>query len=88
MPLHLAGALGVPVWGVLRDVTDGRWGTVEGWTWWYESARLFRQQSPGDWVGVMHECGSELKKYRHEIELRRVLVQTGVGRRDCDNGVQ
>jgi hypothetical protein len=88
MPLHLAGALGVPVWGLLRHVTDGRWGTVEVRTWWYESARLFRQQSPGDWVGVMRECVSELKKYRHEIESRRVLVQTRVGGRDCDNGVQ
>lgn len=72
MPLHLAGALGVPVWGLLRDVTDGRWGTIETRSWWYDSARLFRQQSPGDWVGVMHECAAELKKYQHDTDLRSV----------------
>jgi hypothetical protein len=66
MTLHLAGALGVPVWALLRHVTDGRWGTVEVRTCWYESVRLFRQQLPGDWAGVMRECAGELTKYRQE----------------------
>ena len=49
---HLAGALGVPVWLLLADIPDWRWGTEGDTTPWYPTMRLFRQTAPGDWDGV------------------------------------
>ena len=44
---HLAGALGKPVWILLPYEPDPRWTHK-----WYGSARVFRQERPGDWSGV------------------------------------
>ncbi|MEG3857645.1 tetratricopeptide repeat protein [Microcoleus sp. herbarium12] len=49
---HLAGALGKPVWILLSFVPDWRWMLEREDSPWYPAARLFRQQKPGDWVGV------------------------------------
>jgi hypothetical protein len=32
---------------------DWRWGASGNESVWYPSARLFRQQTPGDWSGVV-----------------------------------
>jgi hypothetical protein len=45
---HLAGAMGRPVWVMLRHRPDWRWG-------WYPSARSFRQPSLGNWDSVVNE---------------------------------
>ncbi|MEG3933551.1 tetratricopeptide repeat protein [Microcoleus sp. T3_B1] len=49
---HLAGALGKPVWILLCFMPDWRWMLEREDSPWYPTARLFRQQTPGDWVGV------------------------------------
>jgi len=49
---HLAGALGKPVWLALAWMTDWRWQFHRADSPWYPSARLFRQDSPGDWSPV------------------------------------
>ncbi len=59
---HLAGALGLPVWLLLKFAPDWRWMTGRGDTPWYPSMRLFRQQSPGDWPGVIANVKSTLKR--------------------------
>lgn len=51
-PLHLGGALGVPVLAMLDCVSQWAWGTQETQQW-YDSVTLFRQPRPGDWQPVV-----------------------------------
>lgn len=50
---HLAGALGKPVWILLPTGADYRWLLYRNDSPWYPTARLFRQQTRGDWAGVI-----------------------------------
>ena len=50
---HLAGALGKPVWILNRFDTDWRWLLERTDSPWYPTARLFRQDKPGDWDSVI-----------------------------------
>ncbi|SDD61444.1 glycosyltransferase family 9 protein [Paraburkholderia lycopersici] len=65
-PVHLAGALGRPVWVMLPFVPDWRWLLGRSDTPWYPRTRLFRQPSRGDWGGVMASMASELARLTHE----------------------
>ena len=60
---HLAGALGKPVWTLLSFVPDWRWLLGRDDSPWYPSMRLFRQNSPGDWRGVMDNVVKELRQF-------------------------
>lgn len=57
---HLAGALGVPVWTMISLVPDWRWGQSGPGSTWYDSMRLFRQPTIGDWPTVIENIKSEL----------------------------
>jgi ADP-heptose:LPS heptosyltransferase len=59
-PVHLAGALGRPLWVVLQHSPDWRWMVDRVDNPWYPSARLFRQQTAGDWTGVVRQVIEEL----------------------------
>ena len=57
---HLAGAAGVPTALLLPYAPDWRWLLNRDDSPWYPSMRLFRQQRPGDWAGVMAQVAASL----------------------------
>jgi hypothetical protein len=59
---HLAGALARPLWLATKLAPEWRWLLDRGDSVWYPTARLFRQQSPGDWSNVFAEMEAELRK--------------------------
>jgi hypothetical protein len=59
--VHLAGALGTPVWVLLPFTPDFRWLLARADSPWYPTARLFRQPRPGDWGSVLERVCDELK---------------------------
>jgi hypothetical protein len=50
---HLAGALGKPVWILLAAQPDWRWMLHRTDSVWYPTARLFRQETLGEWGDVV-----------------------------------
>jgi hypothetical protein len=66
MIAHLAGALGRPVWLLLKHAPDWRWSPETGRSEWYPSARLYAQPRPGDWNGVVAQVARDLE---HEYPI-------------------
>ena len=61
---HLAGALGRPVWVLLKQVPDWRWLIRRPDTPWYPTARLFRQSRQGDWDAVVARVAEAVTQLR------------------------
>jgi tetratricopeptide (TPR) repeat protein len=61
---HVAGAVGIPVWDLIRYGPDWRWPQREAKTHWYESMTQFHQREKGNWSEVFD---------RVEVELRRKM---------------
>lgn len=60
---HLAGALGIPVWILLHQSGDPRWGqNGDSESYWYKSARLFWQERLGDWAELVARVSGQLEK--------------------------
>ncbi|MGA7263644.1 MAG: hypothetical protein WBX30_22535, partial [Stellaceae bacterium] len=57
---HLAGALGRPIWLLLRHPPEWRWLLEREDSPWYPTARLFRQSKEGDWPRVAREVAAAL----------------------------
>ena len=58
----LAGALGRPTWVALKLGADWRWLLDRNDSPWYPTARLFRQDRPGDWSGVIDRVRAALNR--------------------------
>jgi Flp pilus assembly protein TadD len=58
--VHLAGAMGRPCWVLLPYAQDWRWLRDREDSPWYPSLRLFRQQKPQAWDGVLTRVAAEL----------------------------
>jgi tetratricopeptide (TPR) repeat protein len=61
--VHLAGALGKPVWVLLPYSPDWRWLLDRNDSPWYPTARLFRQARVDDWSGVVESVTEELAHF-------------------------
>jgi hypothetical protein len=59
--IHLAGAMGKPVWVLLTYVPEWRWPLTGKTTPWYPTVRLFRQTEPHEWSSVMEEAARALE---------------------------
>ena len=68
--IHLAGAMGKPVWLLIPFMPDYRWLQGQpGSPWysdspWYSSMRLFRQQKAGDWEPVIGAVAEALNSWK------------------------
>lgn len=58
--VHLAGALGKPVWTALSTPAEWRWMRDREDSPWYPTMRLFRQDRLGEWSGVFRRMATEL----------------------------
>ncbi|MBF0272576.1 MAG: glycosyltransferase family protein [Magnetococcales bacterium] len=67
---HLAGSLGIPAWVLIHATADWRWGATGERTPWYPDVRLFRQEQPGQWAGLIGRVSRALQRqavlYREE----------------------
>ncbi len=59
---HVAAAIGKPVWVLNRFDACWRWGADCDSAPEYPTVRLFRQETPGDWAGVMDKVTAALAK--------------------------
>ncbi len=60
--VHLAGALGRPVWVLDRFDSCWRWLSARSDSPWYPALRLFRQPKPGDWASVVKAAAIALRE--------------------------
>lgn len=59
---HLAGALGRPVWTMVRAESEWRWMLERTDSPWYPTMRLFRQTRAGDWSDVVAALRAALER--------------------------
>jgi hypothetical protein len=57
---HVAGALDRPTWMLLSQPWDWRWRIDTDRSDWYPSHQLYRQDSQGDWSGVLDRVRQDL----------------------------
>ncbi len=60
--VHIAGALGKPVWVLLPFDPDWRWMLDRNDSPWYPSAKLYRQATIGDWDEVFLKVKIDVQK--------------------------
>ena len=70
--VHLAGALGAPVWVLVPFSPDFRWLIGREDSPWYPTARLFRQPRFGDWDSVLTRVKEALESLRVKSALTKL----------------
>lgn len=69
--IHLAGAMGKPVWLLLPMVPDWRWLLGREDSPWYPTMRLFRQQGIGQWPTLVEQVAWALREFVSERRIPR-----------------
>lgn len=59
--VHLAAALGQPVWTLIMKYPHWLWGLKGERSSWYPTMQLFRQREQNNWTGVLQEVETELE---------------------------
>jgi tetratricopeptide (TPR) repeat protein len=68
---HLAGAIDKEIWVPLQKIPDWRWENKGDKSYWYPSAKLFRQKSARVWDGVFQSIYAKLnKQYKVKLKLK------------------
>jgi tetratricopeptide (TPR) repeat protein len=66
--VHMAGALGKPVWTMLPFMPDWRYQRDRDDTPWYPAMRLFRQSEPHRWDDLLTRVAAALVDFRDSAE--------------------
>ena len=77
---HVAGAMGCPGWVLLGKPNDWRWLLDRSDSPWYPSLRLFRQEAPGAWDGVVAQAAGELRRLKNVVVASDADVATVIRR--------
>jgi tetratricopeptide (TPR) repeat protein len=64
--VQLAGAMGKPVWVLLKRIPDWRWLLDRPDSPWYPTARLYRQKQFDDWTDPIRRAADDLAKLTEE----------------------
>jgi len=62
--VHVAGALGKPVWMLDRFASCWRWRLATSGSPWYPTLRIFRQRRFGDWEDPVQRAAAALAQWR------------------------
>jgi hypothetical protein len=69
--VHLAGALGRPVWMVAARGPDWRWLLDRQDSPWYPTLRIFRQNRSGEWGPVFERVTDALRGFAREFAMEK-----------------
>lgn len=70
MVAHLAGAMGRPVWLLLKAEPDWRWTPGASTSPWYPTMRLYTQPTAGDWPAVVAAVTRDLADFSSRERVR------------------
>lgn len=71
---HLAGALGKPVWNLVRFDAMWPWMKESGKTCWYDSMTIYRQPAPFDWQEPLKRLMADFDNLLAETEQKAKKV--------------
>lgn len=67
---HLCGALNKEVWIPLQKIPDWRWETTGDKSYWYPSAKLFRQKTARVWDSVFQAIYDKISK-QYKVKIKK-----------------
>ncbi len=78
--VHLAGAMGKPVWLMLPTPAEWRWMEHREDSPWYPTMRLFRQRQRGDWAHVVEAIKEALGEFARDPAAAKAMNAQAIAR--------